>query len=451
MGRILIVEDDELSRRALRRFFEANGFDVREADAPPAAERELRAHPPDLALLDYDLAGYSGIELMQLLHQVDERVPILMMSGRCSIDLAVQAVKRGAEHVVEKPVKLPALLVLVRRVLESYRNRRKQVARVAHEGRNQLDPFVGESAAIRQLADDAHRVLDSHAPVLVQGETGTGKGVLAAWLHSHGPRADEAFVDINCAGLSRELMESELFGHERGAFTGAALAKLGLLDLAHRGTAFLDEIGEIDQALQPRLLKVLEEQRFRRLGDVRDRVVDVRLIAATNRDLGRLARAGKFRDDLYFRINTISLVIPPLRRRAEDIAELARRIAEDLRPGGIALAPQALRLLESYAWPGNIRELRNVLERALLHAGTRGVLDAGDLRFEPSAQVDDDLDLTLEQLERKHIERVMRHESGSVEAAAARLGISRSALYMRLKRYRDYTSSSPPAPPSLLR
>ena len=438
MGRILVIDDEERVRIGMRRFFEANGYEVQEAGTPSAAEQEFRVRPPDLAILDYGLPERNGLDLMPVLKQIDERVPIVMVTGQGSIDLAVRAVKQGAEHFVEKPVKLSALLVIVRRVLESYRNRRRQVAASAQEGRSQLDPFVGHSDAMKRFAEDAHRVLDSHAPVLIQGETGTGKGVLAAWLHHHGPRAEEAFVDINCAGLSREFMESELFGHERGAFTGAASAKLGLLDVAHRGTAFLDEVGEVDPVLQPRLLKVLEEQRFRRLGDVRDHVVDVRLIAATNRDLARLARDGRFRSDLYFRINTISLSIPPLRRRVEDIPQLARDVAANLRPGGVELTDDAIRMLQSYKWPGNIRELRNVIERALLRVGLGSVLDTGDLRFERSSETDlsDDIDLTLEELERKHVERVLRIE-GSVEAAAVRLGISRSALYVRLKRYRS--------------
>ncbi|HEY6033302.1 MAG TPA: sigma 54-interacting transcriptional regulator, partial [Kofleriaceae bacterium] len=199
---------------------------------------------------------------------------------------------------------------------------------------------------------------------------------------------------------------------------------------------FLDEVGEIDPTLQPRLLKVLEEQRFRRVGDVRDHVVDVRLIAATNRDLARLSREGKFRSDLYFRINTVSLAIPPLRRRIEDIPLLAHDVAANLRSGGVDFTPAAMKMLQGYAWPGNIRELRNVIERALLHVHHAAVLDAADLRFENASEVEDDLDLTLDALERKHIERVLRAEGGAVEAAAARLGISRSALYVRLKRYR---------------
>jgi len=436
MSRILLIDDEAGVRFGMRRFLEASGHEVREAESPAIAEEEFRRQPPDLAILDYAFPGTTGLDLMPQLKKIDERVPIVMLTAHGSIDLAVHAVKQGAEHFLEKPIKLSALLVIVQRILESYRNRRKQVAVNVREERHQADPFVGESAAIKAFAEEAYRVLNSHAPILIQGETGCGKGVLAAWLHQHGPRAEEAFVDINCAGLSRELMESELFGHERGAFTGAASAKLGLLDVAHRGTAFLDEIGEIDLQLQPRLLKVLEEKRFRRVGDVRDHIVDIRLIAATNRDLARQTREGRFRSDLLFRINTISLTIPPLRRRTEDIPALARAVAIGLGVGPIELTEDAVRALQQHAWPGNVRELRNVIERALLLSGGATIVRTEDLRFEAAGEPDEDVDMTLEEIERCHIERVMRAAGGSVEAAAVRLGISRSSLYERLKRYR---------------
>jgi DNA-binding NtrC family response regulator len=438
----LVIDDEAGVRFGMRMFLQANGFEVFEAESAQAAEAEFRLRPPDLAILDYSLPQSNGLDLMPVLKRIDERVPIIMLTAHASIDLAVHAVKQGAEHFLEKPIELPALLVIVQRILESARNRRRQVAVSVREVRHQSDPFAGTSAAIQLLADEAHQVLDSHAPVLIQGETGTGKGVLAAWLHHHGPRAEEAFVDINCAGLSREFMESELFGHERGAFTGAASAKLGLLDVAHRGTAFLDEIGEIDPALQPRLLKVLEEKRFRRLGDVRDHLVDVRLLCATNRNLAHQSRSGGFRSDLYFRINTIALTIPPLRSRPEDVPVLARRVAQDLGHGNIDFTTDAVRALQAYSWPGNVRELRNVIERALLISGHSSVIAVRDLRFEAIASGepfdDDDGEelLTLEEVERRHIERVLRREAGSVEHAATRLGISRSSLYQRLKRFR---------------
>jgi len=402
-----------------------------------SAEAKFRECSPDLAIIDHCLPDGDGIALIKVLRRIDERVPILMVTAHASYDLAVQAMKVGAENFLAKPIYPTALFVVVQRLLDSFRDRRRQVARTAYEARSRLDPFVGQSPLIRQLLDQAHQVLDSHTSVLIAGETGTGKGVLARWLHEHGPRAEEPFVDINCAGLSRDLLESELFGHERGSFTGAATSKLGLLEVAHRGTAFLDEIGEIDLALQPRILKVLEEKRFRRVGDVRSHNVDVRLITATNRDLGRMAREGRFRSDLYFRINTIHLVIPPLRHRPEDISALARQVLDHLGTGRqIDIAPDAVQAMQAYAWPGNLREMRNVFERAVLLSGGATWIRAADLRFEATPEADAEV-VTLDEVERRHIEHVVRLEAGNVDRAAMRLGVSRSTLYQKLKRYRD--------------
>jgi DNA-binding NtrC family response regulator len=435
---ILIVDDDDQVRAAIAGYLRSRGLAVFEAATMAAAEARFRDVSPDLALLEHRLPDGDGVELIRALRRIDDRVPILMLTPEPSVELTVRATKLGAENFLSKRLPAPALYLQVQRVLDSFRDRRRQVARTAHEARSRLDPFVGHSLLIRDLMAQAHQVLDSHTPVLIEGETGTGKGVLARWFHEHGPRAEEPFVDINCAGLSRELLESELFGHERGSFTGAATSKLGLLEVAHRGTAFLDEIGEIDLALQPRILKVVEEKRFRRVGDVRSHSVDVRLITATNRDLGRMARDGSFRADLYFRINTIHLVIPPLRRRPEDLATLARLVLDQVAPGrGLELASEAVAAIQAYAWPGNLREMRNVLERAVLAAGRAqgGRIEPADLRFE--AMPDHDEVLTLEEVERRHVEHVLRLEHGNVDRAAARLGVSRSTLYTKLKRYRD--------------
>jgi DNA-binding NtrC family response regulator len=367
-------------------------------------------------------------------------VPLVILTGMGSIELAVRAIKEGAEHFLTKPVELPALAVVLERLLENRRNRHRQMARRSKAARHAADPFLGDSPAMRQLADDARRFLSSDSPVLIRGETGSGKGVLAAWLHQNGPRADEAFVDLNCATLSKELLESELFGHEKGAFTGALAAKPGLLDVAHRGTLFLDEIGDVDAAVQPKLLKVLEDKRYRRLGDVRDRQVDVRLIAATHQDLSRLVRENRFRSDLYYRVSTIPLVVPPLRERLEDMELIAEKLldglAADLGRGKLSLAADALAALKAYSWPGNIRELRNVLERAVLLCEGR-VLGRRDLRFEPAPadEAAPGAALTLEEMERAHIERVLQAERGHVETAARRLGIPRSSLYQKIKRF----------------
>jgi transcriptional regulator with PAS, ATPase and Fis domain len=273
----------------------------------------------------------------------------------------------------------------------------------------------------------------------MQGETGSGKGVLATWLHENGPRAEESFVDLNCAGLTREFLESELFGHERGAFTGAVNAKPGLLEVSHRGTLFLDEIGDIDPNVQPKLLKVVEEKRFRRMGDVRDRFIDVRLIAATHQDLRHLIETRVFRSDLYFRISTVPLAIPPLRERQEDIPAVAQallnRICSDMARPRAELSTKALDRLRSYYWPGNIRELRNVLERALLFSD-RPALEPGDLAFEPGPEHRSNSyqsDWTLEELERFHISAAFSSENQNVEKTARRLGIAKSTLYQKLK------------------
>jgi DNA-binding NtrC family response regulator len=298
---------------------------------------------------------------------------------------------------------------------------------------------------IRRLREDAQRLLATDRPVLLLGETGTGKGVLARWLHAHSPRAKEAFVDLNCAGLSRELLETELFGHEAGAFTGATRRKPGLLEEAHRGTVFLDEVAEMEATVQAKLLKALDERRIRRLGDTRDRVVDFRLIAATHRDLGALAREGRFREDLYFRLSTFPLQVPALRDRPDDLPEIAAVLlasfaAEIGRPG-LRLGPGVIEALSVRGWRGNIRELRNVLERAALFAPgdvvPADLVKADEPSPSPGAGRDDGADdaLTLEEVERRHVMRVLRAEKNRILPAARRLGIARSSLYERLRRY----------------
>jgi DNA-binding NtrC family response regulator len=437
-ARILLVDDEDSIRFPVKSYLTTQGYRVDEAASCAEALAVFQREPPDLAVLDHLLPDGSGAELVARLRSVDERVPLVMLTGHGSIDLAVRAVKEGAAHFLTKPVELATLLVVLERTLDDSRNRRLQDATRREVRTRELDPFIGASPAIRALETEARRLLTSDSPVLIQGPTGAGKSVLAAWLHQHGDRADEAFVDLNCAGLSREFLDSELFGHERGAFTGAVAPKRGLLDVAHRGTLFLDEIGDIDPALQPKLLKVLEEKRFRRLGDVRDVVVDVRIVVATNHDLGRQVREGGFRADLYFRVNTFKLSIPPLRERPEDVPLLARRLLGDLgrklRRPGLTLSDDALAAMRGYAWPGNLRELRNVLEQALMRVDGAEIR-AQHLRFEAEVEpVAAAAALTLAEVERRHIELVLAQEKGRVEPAAARLGIPRSTLYQKLKR-----------------
>jgi len=439
--KILLVDDEAGVRFGIREFFETNGYAVEEAAGFHDAERHFLAGRPDLAIIDYNLPDGDGIELIRRLVAFDSSIPIVVLTGHGSIDLAVRAVKEGAEQFLTKPVELHVLLVMVRRLLDLQRSRKRQAASQTKERRDSIDVFLGQSPAMQRLAAEARRLVVSESPILIQGETGTGKGVLAAWLHRNGPRSREAFVDLNCASLSREFLETELFGHEKGAFTGAVSAKVGLLEVAHRGTLFLDEVGDLDLSVQPKLLKVLEEQRYRRLGEVQDRRANVRLIAASHHDLARLVDAQKFRMDLYYRIGTLPLLVPPLRERRADIPELARslleRLARELGREAPSVAPEAETLLLDYTWPGNVRELRNVLERALLLTDS-GVITRAELSFlqqgaHPART--HDASLTLVELEKQHILRVLEEERGQVEAAAKRLGVPRSSLYSKLKRY----------------
>jgi DNA-binding NtrC family response regulator len=446
--KVLIVDDEPGIRFGVRDFLESEGFEVEEADSTAAAERIVRESHPDALVLDHMLPDGTALELLPRIREIDATLPVVVLTGHATIDLAVRAVKEGADQFLAKPVELPALVVMLRRLLETQREKRRQAAGRARQAREALDPFLGTSAAIRRLAEDARRLSASSSPILIEGETGSGKGVLARWLHRNGPRADEPFVDMNCAGLSREFLETELFGHEKGAYTGAVNSKQGLLEVAHRGVVFLDEIGDLDPQVQPKLLKVLEEKRFRRLGEVRDRQVDVQLVAASHQSLPKLVQEKKFRSDLYFRISTIPLRVPPLRERVEDIPLLARQLlgglASDLGRRGLRLSPDAERALAAYAWPGNVRELRNVLERAALLCG-RDVLEAQDLRFESADHVHAAVgtsagsapgaSLTLEELERAHIERVLAELGGRVTEASQRLGIPRSTLYQKIKRF----------------
>ena len=445
-NKVLVVDDESGVRFGIRDFLEQHGYELEEAESCQDAQHIFRTSRPDIVIADYMLPDGTALDLLPRLKEIDAQIPLLVLTAHGSIDLAVRAIKEGAEQFLTKPLELPTLLVILQRLLQKQRNYHKQLASKSRQVRQAIDPFIGTSPAIRALADQAKKILSTESPVLILGETGTGKGVLARWLHENSPRADEAFVDLNCAGLSRELLETELFGHEKGAFTSATASKQGLFEVAHRGTIFLDEVGDVDLQIQPKLLKVLEEKRFRRVGDVRDRQVDVRLIAATHQDVGQLVRDKRFRDDLYFRISTIPLSFPALRERIEDIPTMAQylldKVAADLGRGELRLDESSIQALQAYSWPGNIRELRNVIERAVLLSDQKSIT-LQDLHFDGHAQVGTpflDTRLTLVELEKQHIERVLNEERGRVEKAAKRLGIPRSSLYQKIKKHQIVTS-----------
>jgi DNA-binding NtrC family response regulator len=439
---VLLVEEDANARRGLFRLLEADGYEVAAVETCRAALDRLRSSRPAAVVARCRLSDGGALDLLPLTRQDGAGIPCIVLAQPSELDLAVEALERGADQFLIEPINKPALLLVLQRALENWRNRRRRQREDSLRHREPPDPFLGGGAAIRELAEKAKRVLDAARPVLIQGETGTGKGVLAAWLHANGPRSEEVFVDLNCAGLTRELLETELFGHEKGAFTGAIADKTGLFETADGGTLFLDEIGDVDAQVQPKLLKVLEGGGFRRLGDVRDRRADVWLVAATHQDLSRLVEQNRFRSDLYYRISTILLRLPSLRDRAEDLPVLAdhflRRVAGEIGRQPPSLSAGAMRRLRSHSWPGNIRELRNVLERAVLltHAA---VLEADDLGFDPTlspTELPSSAGITLREAERSLIERTLGEEHGNVGRAAQRLGISRSSLYQRIQRHR---------------
>jgi DNA-binding NtrC family response regulator len=440
LDKVLLVDDDLQMRSVLALYLRRCGFNVLDAATLAEARETIAKERPDLTIIDYHLPDGTAFDLLSSARERESKDAMIVLTGLGTIDLAVRAIKSGAEHFLTKPVDLESLEVLVRRTLEQQRDRRRRALSAAVAGTT-LTPFLGKSRAVRRLQELTAAAIDSDVPVLILGETGAGKGVLARWIHENSARKEEPFVDLNCAGLSRDLAESELFGHQRGAFTGAVSAKPGLLEVAHKGTLFLDELGDLDLAVQPKLLKALEDGQFRRVGDLSSRAADVRLVAATHRNLAAMVKEDRFREDLLFRINTLLLEIPPLRERREDVADLAQTVLAELCRRRARtpprLGPDALEILEGYRWPGNVRELRNVLERALLFC-KGDTLGRDALRFDRSLEPDQGATAepqTLDDAEKRHIAVVLERSGGRVDDAARILALSRSSLYAKLKKY----------------
>lgn len=442
---VLLIDDEPAILRLLGRFFEREGWEVYQAMSGEEGVRLFEMQHPDLILLDLNLPGLSGLDILDVL--VSRGATVIMLTGNAEIETAVEAMQSGAESFLTKPVDLAHVRAAAERAAEKVELRRTNQLLAERLAERTTTGTLGVSPRMQDLARQVELLSASaHTTALLLGESGTGKSWVAQMLHSRSPRSRAPFVEINCAGLSGTFLDSELFGHEKGAFTDAKEMKKGLFEVADHGTLFLDEIGDLSQDLQPKLLKVLETRTFRRLGGTRELEVDVRLVAATNKDLEGEVRAGRFREDLFYRLSVFPLVIPPLRERSrDDVLELIHRSLTDLRarhPGGPAeIAPKALDVLLSYAWPGNVRELRNALERALVLAG-------GSPRIEPEhlpptlrtpgaarASREDYTVMTLEEVERRHIERTLFITGGNRTVAAEKLGISRATLHSKIKTF----------------
>jgi DNA-binding NtrC family response regulator len=438
--RVLVVDDEESIRFGLSRLLAQRGAQTEAAPSIGAAVALLEKFRPDAILLDLKLPDAEELSGLRRLREARPDARVVVMTGFGTIENAVEAVKMGAEDFLTKPVSTGHLFHVLGRIADAQRLERENRALKREIDRSAPELFWGESPAISTLLSEAKRVARSDALVVLTGESGTGKGALARQIHRWSARSAAPFVNVNCAGLSRDLLESELFGHEKGAFTGAASAKPGLFELAHRGTLFLDEVAEIDLSLQARLLKAIEEKRFHRVGGIAERVVDVRVIVATNRDLKAEVAAGRFRQDLYFRMNVLELLLPPLRERPGDAPLLAARflVEFDAKAGHSqerALTPAAQRLLSAYSWPGNVREVRNLAERISILA-TDATIDAPEitrLLGVPREASGKSALPTLEEKEREYVAEVLRLTGGNKSAAAEILGITRATLYAKLK------------------
>ena len=439
---LLLVDDDPSVLRAIGDYFERIGYEVWRDGTGEQAMETYRRVRPDVILLDLHLPDSSGLIVLERLRR--EGAAVILLTGQGDIETAVKAMQLGAENFLTKPVDMTHLAAAIARVAEKSRLSRQNARLRALDHEAEGITSLGVSPVMQELGRQIELLAASdRSTVLLQGESGTGKGWVARVIHNLSPRADGPFIEVNCGGLSATFLDSELFGHEKGAYTDAKERKVGLFELADKGSIFLDEIGELAPELQPKLLHVLETKKFRRLGGTRELQVDVRLITATNRDLVREVEAGRFREDLYYRLNVMPLTIPPVRDRTrEDRLDLIMRIINDLKaqlPGCPSeCTTDVLDRLLSAPWPGNVREIRNVLERSMILG--RGQASVGfeqlpaDLR-QRSATDRRYQAQSLSEVERQHIERTLRHHGGNRTRAAAELGISRATLINKIKQY----------------
>jgi Nif-specific regulatory protein len=385
MGRILIADDHDALRRGLARGLTEAGHEVDEASNGNAAIERLHDSYFDVVLSDLKMGGSDGLDVLRTTRALHPTTAVILMTAFGSVTTAVEAMKAGAFDYVQKPFEIEEMEVKIEKALEVKRLKHElDYLRHTQQDIYEFDRIVGSSEALQRVLDMVKKVAKSNTTVLIRGETGTGKELIAGAIHHNSLRTSRNFVKVNCAALQENLLESELFGHEKGAFTGADKQRIGRFEQADGGTLFLDEIGDMSPSTQAKILRVLQEHEFERLGGTRTLRVDVRLIAATNRDLSSMVQAGRFRDDLYYRLNVVSIEMPPLRERKDDIVPLAnffiRRFAGELKKKTEGIEPDAQKLLMRYNWPGNIRELENTIERAMLLAEGHGIA-AGDLRL----------------------------------------------------------------------
>jgi len=446
MPRILLVDDERPVIVPLLQYFKQLNWDAAHAETGSEAVKLAESFAPDVVLLDMKLPDMGGLDVLRRLKEQGCRASVVVMTGWGSIGNAVEAIKLGAEQYLTKPAQLVELSALINRIVETRK------LRIENRYYRQLldHPVLGTSMAIQTL----HHMIDLMAEnadttTLLLGESGTGKELAAREIHRRSSRSDRPFLDINCAVLSETLLESEMFGHERGAFTDALELKQGLFEVADGGTVLLDEVGDMPLAVQPKLLRVLETQRFKRVGGTRDIAVNVRVIAATNRDLERAVAEGRFREDLYYRLKVFPVTMPPLRERPEDIPVLidyfVRHFNATLKQNITGFSPEALALMQAYAWPGNVRELKNIVERAMVLS--RSVIlpvellpreitgeerDPGDAG---QPQTGSEKYRLLAEIEREYILSVLRAEGDNRTTTAKILGISRSTLHEKLKKY----------------
>jgi DNA-binding NtrC family response regulator len=443
MSSVLIIDDEQAITSALAQYFERSGHEVMCAHSAEEGIGAVKRAHPDLVLLDLRLPDASGFEVLDRIRQYNSVV--IMITGHGDIPDAVRAMQAGAESFLTKPVELSHLGAVAARALEKARLKQMNRYLTDRRGRLPATALLGTSAPMRELAQQIEMLARSdRTTVLITGESGTGKGYVAESIHRSSARGERPLVEINCAALAGSTLDAELFGQELPPTNGSDAVKPGLLDIAQGGSLFLDEIGDLDAQLQPKLLRVLEGKSFRRLGGTREVSADVRLIAATGKDLVSEVTDGRFREDLYYRLSVMPINLPPLRARSrEDLLELIARLVEELRPNLMEapteLDDEVLERLLKYAWPGNIRELRNVLERAMIMARGLERVAVGHLPMEvrdaSGTGVDHHIPRTLSEVERIHIDRTLRAHNANRTRAARELGISRATLIKKIKEY----------------